>query len=143
MTTLPEFLATHDADCPACRHSLRGLLGDQCPECGSMLELGVFRPHAGPGWTAVLIGMSLCLGQGFIVSTYLVLVMINGGRFPISLPVTFIALTLCSGFMLAHAVRRERVWMRMPGSVRRALVGLALLSGVVLPAGLVAVAALT
>ena len=37
---LTAYLSTHDAPCPGCGYSLRGLASDICPECGRSLAIG-------------------------------------------------------------------------------------------------------
>lgn len=143
MTTLSEYLASRDAPCPGCGHALRGLPADRCPECGSALELGVLRPHPGRGWTLTLIGLSMGLGQGLMACIYFVLILISGGVLPIWLPACFALLTLSSGVVLAFVLRRERAWGRLPGRARSAVAALAVILGLALPAGLMAVAAFT
>lgn len=143
MTTLTEHLASHDAACPRCGHALHGLHADRCPECGSALELGVVRPHPGRGWTLTLIGLSMGFGQGLMVCIYFGLILISGGVLPMWLPACFALLALWSGVVLAFVLRRERAWVRLPGRARSAVAALAVVFGLVLPAGLMAVAAFT
>lgn len=38
---LKQYLAEHDAPCPACRYNLRGCTGSACPECGESIALFV------------------------------------------------------------------------------------------------------
>ena len=45
---LRAYLAVHDAPCPKCRHSLRGIPDPRCPECG--LELDVWSLHYRRRW---------------------------------------------------------------------------------------------
>jgi hypothetical protein len=40
---LLEYLRTHDAACPRCGYSLRGLAGVQCPECAWVFDLALLR----------------------------------------------------------------------------------------------------
>ncbi len=63
-TTLREFLHEHDAACPSCGYSLRGLTIDVCPECEEHLVLGV--QLAEPklkAYIATVLG--LAVGGGF------------------------------------------------------------------------------
>ena len=41
-TPLAEFLARKDHPCPSCNYNLRGITGEQCPECNQSLVLGVY-----------------------------------------------------------------------------------------------------
>jgi hypothetical protein len=38
---LRAYLAERDAPCPGCTYNLRGVTGDECPECGTRIELGL------------------------------------------------------------------------------------------------------
>jgi hypothetical protein len=57
-----EFLAEREVLCPACRHNLRGVAGDRCPECGLELHLTLAVPRfeSGP-WLAGILGLSISL----------------------------------------------------------------------------------
>ena len=51
---LQTYLAARDEACPACRYSLRGVAGTQCPECGrdereGAPTQGPFGPHEAIG----------------------------------------------------------------------------------------------
>lgn len=52
---LRRYLAEHDAGCPACGYSLRGLAGHACPECGLEVVVKVAGavPHRVYWWCAV------------------------------------------------------------------------------------------
>lgn len=60
---LQHFLADRDEKCPACDYNLRGLLSDQCPECGEALVLRVGLEH--PKMKLLITGLiGLACGAG-------------------------------------------------------------------------------
>ncbi len=67
---LIDWLASHDAKCPACDHALRGIPDPICPECGTPLELGVRAPNIRhSGWVAALIACAMGFGFDAVVVT--------------------------------------------------------------------------
>lgn len=60
---LREFLSSHDAPCPVCGYSLRGLTQQTCPECSAELRLGVTsgRTTIGP-WMFSMVCLAMGLG---------------------------------------------------------------------------------
>lgn len=65
LDALRAHLADHDAPCPNCAYSLRGLASDRCPECNQEIRLtvGLAEPRIGLYLLAllpVLSGAGLC-----------------------------------------------------------------------------------
>ncbi|MBX3358623.1 MAG: hypothetical protein KF745_09345 [Phycisphaeraceae bacterium] len=118
---LHEYLAAHNADCPACGYSLRGLEGGRCPECGLGLHLGLVEAVShNVVWYAVLWGVVWpLLFDGMVVVGWL-LALVLGGTVQrdkmIAVAISFLMLAVC-GTMLVFLVRtRRRVW---PPATRR------------------------
>jgi hypothetical protein len=68
---LRRFLADRDAACPQCRYNLRGLLAENCPECGQavLLRVGPAQPKLGALLTG-LIGLSAGAGLNGLLLVY-------------------------------------------------------------------------
>jgi len=66
---LRQFLAGRDVKCAACGYNLRDLTATKCPECGSMLSLGMGpcekRPRA---WTFAVVGSAITTGLALAAS---------------------------------------------------------------------------
>jgi hypothetical protein len=57
-----DFLTDREVRCPSCRHNLRGVAGDRCPECGLELHLALAAPRLASGeWLAGIFGLSISL----------------------------------------------------------------------------------
>lgn len=115
---LRAHLADHDAPCPNCAYSLRGLTADRCPECNQELRLtvGLAEPRIGLYLLAllpVLSGAGLCAVMLFCV---LVMTMLKGtpgsrAHFLVYyLPsIALLVLGIAAALLLARAGRR---WFR-------------------------------
>ncbi|MCL4221515.1 MAG: hypothetical protein KJZ65_09090 [Phycisphaerales bacterium] len=120
---LERFLADHDAPCPGCGYNLRGLEGDQCPECGERLELRI--GMADPKLSQFIGGLiGLAAGLGFhglflIWVGYVAAV----GTFSMwdALPPLVVGLVVSSAALFAWTGLRARM-RRLPLSRRRLLV---------------------
>jgi hypothetical protein len=127
---LVGFVERHDASCPVCEYSLRGLRSTVCPECAAHLSLQVGSKdlHLGP-WFFAVVSISLGLGFDtvfcllvFIGST--IAVVMNGGLPPLK---DIVPVLIILGIMvplwaacvagLSALYQRRVAWRRM--SIRR------------------------
>lgn len=129
---LIRFVARHDAACPVCDYSLRGLQSAVCPECAAHLRLqvGSANLHVGP-WFLGVVSFALGLGFDGVVSLLVITgcsiaVIMNGGFPPIgqiwpAVRILGVMLSLAgvcaAGLTLLY--RRRVAWRRMPLSRQR------------------------
>lgn len=115
---LLTWLESHDEACPACRYSLRSLTTTTCPECGTLLRLGVAAPHLNLWWWLLaILSFALALGfDGVVVVVMGLAIVFAGGTPPPGALVAysvFIALAVISAVAILGLVRRRSRWVRM------------------------------
>lgn len=77
-TFLLEYLAAHEAACPACGYNVHALVAPRCPECGLALELQITAEGQGSrAWILLLCGTALGAAVGLFC-----LILITDGGFP-------------------------------------------------------------
>jgi predicted RNA-binding Zn-ribbon protein involved in translation (DUF1610 family) len=64
-----EYLRERTIGCPKCGYNLRGAAGNNCPECGSHLELRISsaRDRIGP-WILAVLAVALPLGFAAVIT---------------------------------------------------------------------------
>lgn len=111
---LRAFLGRHDAPCPMCGYSLKGLASSACPECGSAIVLQVKPAEPRMGWwTTGLIGLSSGFGFFLVATGFLIWAMIVEQE----LDEVLLLWPLWLGFILSGVPIAG--WLRWSGRIRR------------------------
>jgi hypothetical protein len=114
---LRDYLASHDALCPSCRHNLHGAAGPACPECGVGLDLKLtLADPAYAAWATTLIIAAATLGfSGPLAFASLYARAIAGlsGREPFTGNLALVAAFLSVGVLIA-LLRARAAMVRRP-----------------------------
>ncbi|HEX2838742.1 MAG TPA: hypothetical protein VHN77_11495 [Phycisphaerales bacterium] len=117
---LRAFLAGRDVACPNCGYSLRGLVGDHCPECNEGLKLWVSLEHPLPrSWTACVLTLAAVGGFFLLLGVVFTVMLIVEGNGPSGAVQRFmilayppIAAALCVPACIFLLRQRGRRWLR-------------------------------
>lgn len=138
---LRSYLAERDCPCPNCGYNLRGLAGENCPECNLPLRLSVSLAEPGLGrFLAVLLPLSI-VGGMFAIGL-LIVIAISAARnswpsrresdFLITLPIVVATSLLIPAALLIR--RSGRSWLRtLPRPAARRVVAGAFLAATLPP----------
>ena len=130
------YLAEHDAQCPACAHSLRGIASPRCPECGYELRL-ILQPRnanaAAWGWAMASAGAAIGLTANWFAYTaawwvrypntgweYKLMTIIVGSAFALSVA-GFVIVLLRRSWFDAIPIRHARLAAWCAGGASAAL----------------------
>ncbi len=105
------WLAEHEAPCPSCGYSLRGLTTPACPECAAPLRLGVSVHDPRPiPWVVAIVSLAMGLGFDAVVALLMTAAYVRARILNLGLPPPFF-FVIVAGFAGLAIAMAATVWV--------------------------------